>query len=287
MKRNAIILAAGCSSRFFPLSQEYPKGLLCVRGEILIERQIRQLIEADITDITVVVGYKAEMFQYLEAKYNVSIILNEDYYRYNNSSSLIRVLDKLGNTFICSCDNYFPKNVFLTDYDFSYYSALFARGSTNEYCITFDDEDKITGVSIGGSNSWYMIGPVYFKQDFSNAFSKIIRDVYNKEETKNGYWEDVYIKYINELPKMKINRYDEGEIEEFDSLDELRLFDKSYVNDTRSKIIKHICSKMGWKECELNNFIGIKRDDAELCMTFKNGDVRYIYKEKTDKVFQI
>ena len=42
MKRNAIILAAGTSSRFVPISFEIPKSLLKVRGEILIERQIKQ-----------------------------------------------------------------------------------------------------------------------------------------------------------------------------------------------------------------------------------------------------
>lgn len=38
---NAIIMAAGTSSRFAPLSFERPKALIEVRGEILIERQIR------------------------------------------------------------------------------------------------------------------------------------------------------------------------------------------------------------------------------------------------------
>lgn len=43
--KNAVILAAGLSSRFAPLSYEKPKGLLTVKGEVLIERQIRQLKE--------------------------------------------------------------------------------------------------------------------------------------------------------------------------------------------------------------------------------------------------
>ena len=48
MKKNAIILAAGKSSRFAPFTYEKPKGLFCVKGQILIERQIEQLIEAGI-----------------------------------------------------------------------------------------------------------------------------------------------------------------------------------------------------------------------------------------------
>ena len=71
---NAIIMAAGMSSRFVPLSLEMPKGLLKVKDEILIERQIKQLHEAGINDITLVLGYKKEMFFYLEKKYNVKIV---------------------------------------------------------------------------------------------------------------------------------------------------------------------------------------------------------------------
>ena len=41
-------MAAGLSSRFAPISYEKPKGLLKVRGEVLIERQIEQLKAAGI-----------------------------------------------------------------------------------------------------------------------------------------------------------------------------------------------------------------------------------------------
>ena len=44
--RGAIILAAGIGRRFAPLSFERPKALFRVRGEVLIERLIRQLREA-------------------------------------------------------------------------------------------------------------------------------------------------------------------------------------------------------------------------------------------------
>ena len=53
MKRNAIIIAAGTSSRFVPLSYEKPKGLVDVKSEVLIERQIRQLHEAGVNDVTI------------------------------------------------------------------------------------------------------------------------------------------------------------------------------------------------------------------------------------------
>ena len=51
---NAIIMAAGLSSRFAPISYEKPKALIEVKGEVLIERQIRQLLEAGINKIILI-----------------------------------------------------------------------------------------------------------------------------------------------------------------------------------------------------------------------------------------
>ncbi len=277
MKRNAIIMAAGTSSRFVPLSAERPKGLVEVKGEILIERQIKQLQEAGITDITIVVGYKAEMFAYLQDKFGVNIVMNEDYARYNNTSSVIRVIDKLDNTYVCSSDNYFPENVFMGDSQVGYYSALFADGETGEYCLTTDADDKITDVTVGGRDSWYMVGHVYFNHEFSEAFRKVMIEEYKNDETKQGYWEDVYIRYINQLPKLKINRYQEGDIQEFDSLDELREFDHSYQNDTRSTIVKEISSSLNVSEGNIHGFKNIKHQGDYLLFNFKVVDTEYVY----------
>lgn len=281
-KRNAIIMAAGTSSRFVPLSAECPKGLLEVKGEVLVERQMRQLKEAGIADITLVVGYKADMFAYLRDKYGVDIVLNEDFARYNNTSSLIRVIDKLDNTFVCSSDNYFPENVFMNDSDDSYYSALYAEGEINEYCLTTNAEGYITDVCVGGRDAWYMVGHVFFNHEFSEAFRNIMIEEYKNETTKQGYWEDLYVRYIDQLPKMKINRYKEGAIQEFDSLDELRLFDVSYVGNTRSSVVKSICKSLNIQEADVYGFKNIKHHGDFLHFQFKVGDITYEYNDKTE-----
>ena len=284
IKRNAIIMAAGTASRFIPLSVECPKGLLDVKGEVLIERQIRQLKEAGIDDVTVIVGYKAEMFKYLATKYGVDIVNNEDYYRYNNTSSIIKVVDRLSNTVICSSDNYFSKNVFLEESAQSYYSALYAKGSTDEYCLSVDEYDNIIDVAVGGYDSWYMVGHVYFSNDFSEVFSKILVSEYDKEETKQGYWEDVYIRYIQQLPFMKIHRYAKHDIEEFDSIDELRLFDDSYLYNTRSSIINSIANQLNCSEAELNSFSRLKHDRDHLIFTFVKDDEPYLYNQQNKTI---
>lgn len=249
---NAIIMAAGTSSRFVPLSLEKPKGLLEVKGEVLIERQIRQLKEAGVEDITVVTGYKAAAFDYLQDKFGVSLVYNEDYNKYNNTSSVIRVIDRLSDTFICCSDHYFDRNVFLDKADDSYYAACYAKGQTGEYCLNFDDHDYIKEVIVGGHDTWYMAGHVFFTDFFSRKFREIMNKEYTNDSVRNGYWEDVYIEHINELP-MQVKRYADNDIFEFDTLDELREFDDSYVEDSRSAILKDICKRMSWKESDITH----------------------------------
>lgn len=67
---------------------EKPRAMFEVRGEVLIERLIRQLKEAGIDDITVVVGYMKEAFFYLEDSFGVSIVVNDEYATRNNNYSL-------------------------------------------------------------------------------------------------------------------------------------------------------------------------------------------------------
>ena len=161
---NAVIMAAGASSRFAPLSYEMPKALISVRGEVLIERQICQLRDAGIEDIYVVVGYKAEQFDYLKEKYHVHLVANDEYLCRNNHSSIYAVKDVLRNTYICSADNYFMVNPFEKEVKDCYYSALYAAGKTKEWCLDVDETDTITGVTIGGHNQWYMLGHVFWKE---------------------------------------------------------------------------------------------------------------------------
>ena len=277
-------MAAGTSSRFAPLSYEKPKGLLEVKGEILIERQIRQLQEAGIKDILVVIGYKSVLFMYLEEKYGVKLVMNEDYSIYNNTSSIMRVLDSLEDTYICSSDNYFPENVFIEDVKNSYYSALYAEGPTHEYCLSTDEDGNITEVTVGGCDSWYMLGHAFFSKEFSERFREIMVEEYKDEKTRTEYWEDVYLRHIAELPPMKMRRYRPHEIEEFDSLAELRAFDPKYLNDTGSRIMKNICSVLSCEEKDIDEIVVLKNGMTNSSFRFtciKDGR-KYVYRHPGD-----
>lgn len=163
---NAIILAAGMSRRFAPFSYDMPKGLLVCKGEVLIERQIRQLHEAGISQIIVVVGYLMEQFAYLEDKLGVTLVANDDYAKRNNHSSIYAVRDYLGNSYICSSDNYFTENVFDAYVHDSYYSSVFMPGVTPERALTADAEGIIVETEKPARDAWVMYGHAYWSRSF-------------------------------------------------------------------------------------------------------------------------
>lgn len=274
---NAVILAAGLSSRFAPISYERPKGLLKVRGEILIERQIEQLKAAGIDDIVVVVGYKKESFYYLEDKYGVKIIINRAYAERNNNSSLMLVREILSNTYICSSDNYFEENPFERRVWKAYYSAEFAEGETKEWCMTTGSRDRIVKVETGGKNAWYMIGHAYFDRAFSALFREILEAEYDLPQTRDKLWEDLYVEHIKELD-MRMRRYDPSIIYEFDSLDELRDFDPLFLENLDSDIFNNIVAVLGCAKSEIHDVYPLKQGLTNLSCHFSIEDGEYVYR---------
>ena len=252
--QNAIIMAAGMSSRFAPLSYEVPKGLLKVKGERLIEREIEQLQEAGIEDITVIVGYLQEKMFYLAEKYGVKIVVNNDYYKYNNCSSLMLVRNQLSNTYICSSDNYFAENPFEKYIYRGYYSTIFVEGETDEYCATEDSNNMIVDIKIGGKNTWAMVGHVYFDRAFSEKFVEILEKEFKHEPYKEQLWEDYYTRNVHEL-HLEARHYSADIVKEFDSLDELRQFDDRYLMNSNSEIIDNICKTLN---CDASDIVHIK-----------------------------
>jgi CTP:phosphocholine cytidylyltransferase-like protein len=274
---NAVIMAAGTASRFAPLSYEKPKALIEVKGEILLERQIKQLQSAGIDEIIIVVGYKKEQFMYLKEKYGVIIVENKDYLTRNNNSTINAVREYLGNTYICSSDNYFTNNPFESEVDEAYYAAVYAEGQTKEWCMTEDENGYINSVNIGGENAWYMLGHTFWTRDFSKKFLEILDRIYDLPETADLLWEAIYMKHLDEL-KMKIRKYGSDFIFEFDTLDELREFDTSYIDDTRSEILKNIAKELACSEKDITDVKSFKdADNSAAGIVFNASGIQYRY----------
>ena len=82
--KRAVILAAGFGMRMVPINTETPKAFIEIDGESLIERIIKQLHAVGVNDITIVVGFMKERFDYLIDEYDVKLAVNRDYASKNN-----------------------------------------------------------------------------------------------------------------------------------------------------------------------------------------------------------
>ncbi len=274
---NAVIMAAGLSSRFAPISYEKPKGLLEVKGEILIERQIRQLQEAGITDIIVVLGYKREYFFYLEEKFGVTLVENPYFSQRNNNSSLYVVKDKLRNSYICSSDVYLSENPFEPYVYKAYYSSIFAAGATDEWCLSTSPAGRITGVEVGGENSWIMLGHVYFDRAFSERFCKILTNEFENPLTYPKLWEEIYQDHLHELD-MEIKKYEHNIIHEFDSLDELRQFDPLFLRNLDLDVFKHIQQVLDVDAHDITQIYPLKQGLTNLSCHFNTPKGEFVYR---------
>ncbi len=234
---SALILASGFGSRFVPLTYETPKGLLPVFGERMIERQIRQLHEVGITDITLMVGYLKEKFDYLIDKFGVKLIYNPEFSCKNTLATLYHAREVLQgkNCYILSSDNWMRENMYHRYEPYAWYAASFMPGPTREWAMTFGKNGILKSVQVGGEDSWCMYGPVYFTREFSEKLLPLIEAYYRMPGTEQFYWEDVLIRNLRTLPPMHVNRQPENQIYEFENLEELRQFDPSYLENSGSE----------------------------------------------------
>ena len=98
--------------RMVPINTEIPKGLIEINGERLIERIIRQLHEAGVNEIYVVVGFMKEQYEYLIDEYGVELVVNPEYATKNNLHSMRLVNHHISNTYIVPCDIWCSNNPF-------------------------------------------------------------------------------------------------------------------------------------------------------------------------------
>ena len=277
--KNAIILAAGKSSRFAPFTYEKPKSLFRVKGEILIERQIEQLQAAGVEDIYIVVGYMKEKFFYLEKKYGVRLIVNNEFGKKNNIYSLYVAREHLSNTYICCGDHYFVRNPFLEENieNRSYRPVSYQMGKFREFGVTCSDADVITSVFIGGEDSLAMVGAAYMNEHFSHKFRFLMETEINDFGIASMFWEEFYTKHMKELTLYK-KKIPAEDILEFDSIEDLRSFDSEFLLNVDSDIITNITETLHCNPNDITDISVINAGLTNVSFAFECAGEKYVYR---------
>lgn len=220
--KNGIILAAGFGMRMVPINMEYPKALLKYREEVLIERLITQLRDRGISKIYVVVGFMKEKFDYLIDKYGVELVVNRDYNRKNNLHSLLKVADKIGNSYILPSDIWCKHNPFKQFEPHSWYMV----GDRSEYAgdIYLNRKQELARVTESGEEGNRLVGFAYISEDDSKYVKEQLISKGQQSRYDDMFWECALFNKNDSkmiIPGKKVNDRDYREINTYEDLREL------------------------------------------------------------------
>ena len=213
--KKAIILAAGYGMRMVPINTEIPKGLMEVRGEVLIERMIRHLHEVGITDIQVVVGFMKERYEYLIDEFQVNLVVNSEYQVKNNLHSLSKVKSSLDKTYIIPCDIWAEKNPFSDFEPYSWY--MVSDDSTIESTVRVNRKRELVMVDEAEEGN-RMIGLCYLKGKEAKIVEENLRNFSKNPSYNHEFWECtlqdknkwiIPSKVVNSKQFIEINTYEQ------------------------------------------------------------------------------
>ena len=277
---NAIILAAGGEDISSKSVYSMPKGLFMKNGETLIERQIRQLKEIGINDITVVIAYKQELYFFLQDKWGVNLEINPDLKK-NNIYSLYIVRNYLKNTYILNCDNYFEENPF-SKYEFNaFHATVYKDDARNELLVNKNDSGRITKVFSGEKSGECIFGHAYFDKKFSERFKKYLEEEIDDFRINKLFWEEFVDKHIDNLD-LYSHEYSSNFVFEFDRIQQIQNIEGLFLDNVSNKINQKICEVLNCNENDINDVVILQKGLTNILFTFVVNSERYIFRYPGD-----
>lgn len=279
--KNAIILAAGYGMRMVPINTVGAKALLEVHGEPLIERQIRQLHEAGITQIYVVVGFMKEKFEYLIDMYNVELIVNPDYALKNNIHSLNKVLKHLSNSYIVPCDIWCQNNPFHSHELYSWYMVSDALSPDSQVRVNRKSEIVTIPSSATGNP---MVGIAYLQEKQAAIVQDRIREYTKNARYDDLFWEEAL--FDKDRMIVYANTVSASGVAEINTYEQLRELD-GHSRQLHSDTIESIASALDVSAEQITGIEVLKKGMTNRSFLFSCAGKKYIMRipgEGTDQL---
>lgn len=219
---NAIILAAGLGSRFKSITETTHKAMLPIDGIPNVERTIRYLKEAGVCDIYIVVGYLAEQFDYLKDKYNVKLLLNKEYTKYNSIFSFYQALPYFNNSFVIDSDVVLFENLFKHQPSTStYYLVTRPQSEDKEWCVEYNGDKTVRSIRITNEPLPSLLGISYWNENDCAKIKSRYSNYLDASILRNPklYWDNVPMEMLDKL-NIKTIELDLKQAYEMDNLEQ-------------------------------------------------------------------
>lgn len=268
--KNAVILAAGFGLRMVPIHTETPKALLEVRGERLIERQIRQLHAAGVTRICVVVGFMKEKFEYLIDQFDVELIVNPCYTAKNNLYSLALAADYLQeNCYIVPCDLWFAASPFHPHELYSWYMVSDAPDALSSVRVSRKKELLLAS----HGNGRQMVGLACILQAEGQKLTRKLQQLSHDPHLDGAFWEEALLDGSKMMTMAKIIPQDQ--VLEINTYEQLREADAN-SNQLQTDIISTLCTVFDTTPAQITNIELLKKGMTNRSFLFSVHQKRYI-----------
>jgi len=278
--QNAIILAAGFGMRMVPINLSSPKALIEVKGERLIDRLINQIKAVGISDITVVVGFMKDSFEYLIDEYGVDLVVNSDYATYNNLHSLALVSDRIHNTYIIPCDIWCRYNPFERTELYSWY--MVGNQNTKDSNVRVNRKTELVTIPEKDAGN-AMIGISYLLESEAGVVREKLRTL-DDEKHAEDFWETTL--YDKDRMIVQARVVSSLDIVEINTYEQLRDLDAD-SNHLKSDEICIITEILGCKEENITNITVLKKGMTNRSFLFTVSGNKYIMRipgEGTDQL---
>ena len=268
--RRAIILAAGFGMRMVPINMETPKALVEIKGEVLIERTIRQLHGAGIKEIYIVVGFMKEKFEYLIDKYGVELIVNPEYAQKNNLHSMKRALPYLENVYIIPCDIWCKENPYHAEELYSWY--MVSEQEDRESTVRVNRKMELVQCPATETGN-RMVGISYLTGDEAITVGENIESLCLDSRYDGAFWEEALYRGNRMMVAARVvPKKDAIEINTYEQLREL----DSDSNHLQSEAIRIIAEVFQVKQADVRNIEILKKGMTNRSFRFTCKNRKYI-----------
>ena len=268
--QRAIILAAGFGMRMVPINTEIPKGLMEVKGEVLIERMIRHLHEVGITDIQVVVGFMKERYEYLIDEFQVKLVVNSEYQVKNNLHSLSKVKSSLDKTYIIPCDIWSEENPFSDFEAYSWYMVTNEQSIESTVRVNRKRELVMIDETEEGNQ---MIGLCYVMGEEAKLVQEKLQEFAKKPSYDHEFWECTLQDKNKWIIPSKV--VDSEQIIEINTYEQLREIDGNSAN-LQTDAISIIQDCFNVEVDEIKNITVLKKGMTNRSFLFECQNQKYI-----------
>ena len=272
--KRAVVLAAGFGMRMVPINLTTPKALLEVKGERLIDRLLKQLQEAGIREITVVVGFMKDQFEYLIDTYGVKLLVNTEYGTRNNLHSMALAAKKIteGNVYVVPCDLRFEENPFRKKELYSWY--MMSEDADPDSGVRVNRKQEVVRIK-PGEEGQRMVGISYLTDgDWSKLREKLL--MMNEDHRYDDvFWEEAL--FAGEKNRMGVlaRTVAPEQAVEINTYEQLRELDAG-SDHLASEAIRVIAEQFGVPEKEIVDISMLKKGMTNRSFLFTVKGKKYI-----------